>query len=55
MNTTKPLQVSVITMFCIVCAAECSEFDTLRPDKGKKQDSENMDDSAQDGKFIGLV
>jgi hypothetical protein len=30
---------------------DCSEFDTLRPDKGKKQDSENMEDSAQDGKF----
>ena len=41
-------------MFHVVCAVECSEFDSLRPDKGKKQDSENMDDSAQDGKFIEL-
>ena len=32
-------------------ATECSEFDTLRPDKGKKQDSENMEDNAQDGKL----
>lgn len=23
----------------------------MRPDKGKKQDSENMEDNAQDGKF----
>ena len=37
------------------CASECSEFDTLRPDKGKKQDSENMEDNAQDGKFITVA
>lgn len=35
--------------FTSIDFAECSEFDVLRPDRGKKQDAENMDDSAQDG------
>ena len=29
---------------------DCSEFDSLRPEKGKKHDSDNTDDSvSQDG------